>query len=492
MEQEKNVFIILGILLFLLSFCSLLYSEEASSTAQSSSSKDSLAVLPFDSKGGIRPDTCGILSDIFISALLETNKFKIMNRGEIKKILDEQKFAKSDYCSNKDSAVEAGKILSVENIITGSVALLGNSYIIIINMIDVETSEYKKVLRESFVGTEDKFFNILPNLARKIAGLEGEYVAHKPNTQVIITQTQTPLPIKTESIQIASKEKSPTSIEAEQNPEIKPLPKKNFIETFGGLNLEMVYIKADSFLMGNNNGDNDEKPVHSVNLPDFWIGKYEITVAQFKKFIEDTGFLSKAEMRNDRFTWKNPGYEQPTDNYPVTCITWEDAQKFCDWLSGNTGRIYTFPSEAMWEYACKAGSDTKFFWGDNEIMGKGYLNCRDQTARIAYKDFAKDWKFFNFNDSYLHASPVGSFKPNRFGLYDMLGNVWEWCQDWYHPNYNEAPCDGRAWENVKGEFRVIRGGSYNESYENVYSSYRGKLNNISRNNIIGFRICCLR
>jgi formylglycine-generating enzyme required for sulfatase activity len=125
--------------------------------------------------------------------------------------------------------------------------------------------------------------------------------------------------------------------------------------------------------------------------------------------------------------WRKPGFDQQS-THPVTCVSWDDATAFCQWLSREDGRTYRLPTEAEWEYACRAGTDTLFFWGDDPDAGEGYLNAADETGTPDGRSWTHK---FNFKDGYAATSPVGRFKPNAFGLHDMLGNVWEWCSDWY-------------------------------------------------------------
>ncbi|MCX7049102.1 MAG: SUMF1/EgtB/PvdO family nonheme iron enzyme [Candidatus Sumerlaeota bacterium] len=121
-------------------------------------------------------------------------------------------------------------------------------------------------------------------------------------------------------------------------------------------------------------------------------------------------------------SWRNPEFDQ-TDTHPVVNVNWDDAKAFCDWLARKTGRAYQLPTEAQWEYACRAGTKTLYQWGDDPDGGKGWCNCADQSAKGQFPD----WKsYFNWDDGYIYTAPVKSFKPNAWGLYDMLGNALEW------------------------------------------------------------------
>jgi formylglycine-generating enzyme required for sulfatase activity len=175
----------------------------------------------------------------------------------------------------------------------------------------------------------------------------------------------------------------------------------------------------------------DELPVHEVNIGyDFYIGKYEVTQAQWKAVMQTSPSHFKG------------------DNLPVEMVNWDYCQIFITELNGITGGKFRLPSEAEWEYACRAGTTTRFYFGDSTCP-------RDTCSPCDLDDYT--WWCGNSGDA---THPVGGKLPNDWGLYDMHGNVWEWCQDWYHDSYAGAPADGSAWESTAGGTRVLRGGSW--------------------------------
>jgi formylglycine-generating enzyme required for sulfatase activity len=215
-----------------------------------------------------------------------------------------------------------------------------------------------------------------------------------------------------------------------------------------GLTFEFVRIPAGEFLMGSED-DDWEKPVHRVRIGhSFDMGRTEVTVRQFRLFTDSTGYQTDAEKERWAWTrtgerdwdpvlavcWWNLPFEQSDDD-PVTCVSWYDAMEFCKWLSEKTGTQIRLPSEAQWEYACRAGT-TGQFAGDVDRMA---------------------WHRAN---SGLRTHPVGQKKPNAWGLYDVHGNVWEWCLDMWHSGYEEAPNDGSAWTEAGTFEPVMRGGSF--------------------------------
>jgi formylglycine-generating enzyme required for sulfatase activity len=216
---------------------------------------------------------------------------------------------------------------------------------------------------------------------------------------------------------------------------------------------DMVRIPAGSFEMGCQSGrdgscHSDEKPVHGVNLEAFEIGKFEVTQAQWK-----------AVMGNNPSEFEGCG-----DSMPVENISWEDIQTFIQKLNAKTGKHYRLPSEAEWEYACRAGGDGKYCGGEN-------------VDALAWHD----------DNSNKTTHPVGKKQANVWGLYDMSGNVWEWVQDWKHDDYSGAPTDGSAWED-SGEYRVLRGGSWNIITLNLRAACRNLSVPSFRNGDFGFRL----
>jgi formylglycine-generating enzyme required for sulfatase activity len=202
--------------------------------------------------------------------------------------------------------------------------------------------------------------------------------------------------------------------------------------------LEMIKIPAGSFLMGSNN-NNWQQPIHQVTLQEFYLGKYPVTQEQWQ-----------AVMGN------NPSRFNNNSKNPVDSVSWNDCQKFCQKLSQVTGKRYRLPSEAEWEYACRAGSLTRYSFGDDAMQ-------------LQLIDYAWYW-----DNSYLGTHPVGQKKPNPWKLYDMYGNVWEWCEDNWHPNYKGAPTDGSTWNDSASQNnrRVLRGGSLLTLHNHCRSSYR--------------------
>ena len=229
---------------------------------------------------------------------------------------------------------------------------------------------------------------------------------------------------------------------------------------------QMVYIPAGSFRMGDiqGGGDSDEKPVHRVSVKAFLMSATEVTFAQWDACVAAGG----CDDSGPRSAGGDNGWGR--GSRPVIEVSWEDAQQYVKWISAKTGEQYRLPSEAEWEYAARAGSETKYSWGNS--IGNNKANCDGCGSR--------------WDDS--KTAPVASFAANAFGLYDMHGNVWEWTQDCWNGSYKGAPSDGTAWLSGDCGRRVLRGGSWYLFPNNLRSAYRFRSTAGYRVNNNGFRL----
>jgi len=222
----------------------------------------------------------------------------------------------------------------------------------------------------------------------------------------------------------------------------------------------MVELPAASFKMGSpgNSLNYDERPRHEVTLAGFSISKHEVTFEEYDRFARATG----RRLPHDE-NWGR-------GSRPVINISWQDARAYADWLSSQTGNSYRLPTESEWEYAARAGTDTRYWW-DFESEGV-YANC------------------FNCGSEWdgRQTAPVGSFPANRFGLHDMAGNVQEWTEDCYKPGYDDVPQDGSAWVTNLCTQRSVRGGGYTSPLDSLRSAKRGQYDQNTRIDIIGFRV----
>lgn len=239
---------------------------------------------------------------------------------------------------------------------------------------------------------------------------------------------------------------------------------EQFTEDLGnGISLEMLMIPAGAFQMGSppRQGNTDEHPQHFVMIKSFMMGKYLVTQAQWKAVM---GKLPPCRFKGD--------------NLPVERVSWNDSQKFCQRLSKQTGRSYHLPSETQWEYACRAGTTSPFSFG--ETLTTDLANFNGEHI------FASEPRGYYFHST----SEGGKFPPNAFGLYDMHGNLWEWCADNWLDDYSSSPRDGSAHQMQSNPYRVARGGSWHEPANLCRSVARLQLLQTEADEFMGFRVVC--
>ncbi len=251
----------------------------------------------------------------------------------------------------------------------------------------------------------------------------------------------------------------------------------------------MVFLKGGTFQMGSAKGKADEKPIHGVTVGDFMLGKYEVTVEEFGQFVEATNYRTDAEKEDGSYVWTGSKYKKkagiswrcdaegtPRDRsgytHPVIHVSHNDAVAYCGWLSRRTGNVYRLPTEAEWEYAAGGGSGSRstYSWGNGAPSGRAGGNTDGSE------------------DGYAFTAPVGRFAPNGLGLYDMSGNVFEWCADWYDDGYYANSSSSNPTGPRSGQSRVLRGGSWFNSPPDCRVADRGSSTPSYRDNDIGFRV----
>ena len=289
------------------------------------------------------------------------------------------------------------------------------------------------------------------------------------------------------------------------------LPKEITSPTTG---MKLVLIPAGEFLMGSPDSDNEadpnEKPQHRVRITrPFYMGATEVTVGQFRRFVEATGYRTDAERvgkdarawtwgwneqakkfeieTGPKSSWRDLGFSQ-SDEHPVVCVSWNDAVAFCEWLTQQEKTTYRLPTEAEWEYACRAGTKTRFWSGDDPMTLAATANVADETA----KTWIPNLPIVNgVKDGYIFTAPVGRFRANPWGLFDMHGNVHEWCSDGYDGEYYKRSPDNDPLGAVHSSLRVTRGGGFDWD-SRVRSARRTSLSADftpeGRSCTIGFRI----
>ena len=241
---------------------------------------------------------------------------------------------------------------------------------------------------------------------------------------------------------------------------------------------DMVVVPAGSFTMGSPPDEagrfENEGPTQTVTLTrPFAVAKFEVRFDEWAACVQDQGCRAP----------QDEGYGRGAR--PVINVFWDDAKRYVAWLTKKSGKPYRLLTEAEWEYAARAGSKGAHFWDALSGSACAFANVLNPTVKEKYK---LDWASFDCEDGYVATAPSGSFKPNAFGLYDMLGNVWEWVEDCYHESYEGAPTDGAAWTTGECSSRVIRGGGWSNDPQYVRSANRNRYTPGNRNNYLGFRV----
>lgn len=288
-----------------------------------------------------------------------------------------------------------------------------------------------------------------------------------------------------------------------------PLAGESFRDCTDAFCPDMVVIPAGRFTMGTteaqveqikdaglwNDALNNELPARDVDVASFALARNEVTIAEFAAFVEATGyrpsgvcggFIGAGEIGFwPALNWRDPGIDQASEDHPVVCVTWWDAQAYARWLSLKTGERYRLPSEAEWEYAARGGTQTLYFWGDDPEKACAFANGADATAKAKFPE----WTTLACNDHALYTASAGSYAANPFGLRDMTGNVWEWTEDCYAARYDQGqPSDGHPYTVENCQFRVVRGGSWDNLPDYLRSANRSGNVPSGRVNNYGFRL----
>ncbi|MBT9310863.1 formylglycine-generating enzyme family protein [Leptothoe kymatousa TAU-MAC 1615] len=345
------------------------------------------------------------------------------------------------------------------------------------------------------VGYDPRFRADMNRLVKGLKGMLGQDVAAAPeakkgNEKVVVVQQGPKYDLRgaqfaggfAETVagdQVGGTLNKPGGSKAEppkpQPAVAKPQTPGPFTEDLGnGAMLDMVHIPARDFLMGSPENEaereDSEGPRHRVQVPAFYMGKYPVTQAQWQAVAKLQQVKVELKLAPSRFKG---------NDLPVERVSWFEAVEFCQRLSRHTGNQYHLPSEAEWEYACRARTTTPFYFGETISTDQANYDGRYTYGNGKKGQFRKK------------TTPVGSFPANNFGLYDMHGNVWEWCQDHWHEDYDGAPQDGSPWiQGGDSDSRVVRGGSWFSYPRLCRSAYRNFLTPVFRNGSSGFRVVC--
>jgi serine/threonine-protein kinase len=259
---------------------------------------------------------------------------------------------------------------------------------------------------------------------------------------------------------------------------------------------DMIVVPQGTFTQGSPvsepGRESNEGPQHSVRVDyPLAVAQFEVTRQQFAQFVPEIDYTLSGcstyeegswKLRNDR-DWQSPGFYQD-ETEPVTCVSWEDARGYTDWLAKKTGKDYRLLSASEWEYMARAGTDTARSWGNNPSIACQLANIADRATQDNYPG----WEIHDCMDGYVYTAPMENLKPNEFGVYATLGNVFEWVEDCWNNNYHGAPTDGSAWTEGDCTKRLLRGGSWFSQPKYVRSAFRNRFNSDARASTFGFRV----
>lgn len=367
-------------------------------------------------------------------AVGNTAGFVTYDRSAFDAIASERKFQSSGEV--KDSEIKAiGEMAGVDYVLVCEVAG-GDGYIkISAKVMDMVSGQYERVHTSSFV---------------------------EMNPQAIEKEVQQLCDKMFGGITSSSSSSSPSS-----SSPARPGSHQNFTETAWGINMQMVWVEGGDFLMGctseQSDCDTDEQNVRRVTLDGYYICQFEVTISQWEKVIGTSIYQQRNKAKPDG-AFRGTGAD-----YSMYYVSWEEAMEFCRVLSQKTGRTYTLPTEAQWEYAARGG---------NKADGTKYAGSNMVDVVAWYKGNSGDTNH-----------PVGTKRPNALGLYDMSGNVWEWCRDWYSSDYRSYETNNPTGPS-SGSSRVCRGGGWSSNGA-CRVSYRGGNTPSFRNYDLGFRVVCL-
>jgi formylglycine-generating enzyme required for sulfatase activity len=388
-----------------------------------------IAIFDFDVVGKVDKDISRPLSDSLRHAIVKSGTFKVMDRANMDRILKEQAFQMTGGVQ-KERAVEAGQFLGVGKIVIGSIGIVGRTYMISLSLVNIESGETERVEEDTCKCELDELIESVKRAANKL--MAGELAPAPapmpaPASTRVESVPQAPVPIV-----------SPSGI--------------TFREPITGM--DFVLIKGGCFQMGDvfDDGDREERPIHEVCLDDFYLGKYEVTQGQWKT-IES----------------RNPSSNKKSDMHPVEDVSWNKVQDFIKDLNQKTGRDFRLPTEAEWEYAARSGGQREKWSGSNN---------ESDLDNYAWHN----------NNSDRDTHPVGQKRPNRLGLYDMTGNVWEWVGDWYDSSYYKESTRSNPGGPGRGGDRVYRGGSYKDKANDLRTVKREKKSNRRSDSTLGFRL----
>lgn len=427
--------------------------------------KQSVAIVEFDVMGELGiADGGSIVAEWLVNALDKTGTFALKERVLLKKVLDEQQLSLTGLVDQEKSAARIGALYGVSGIISGAISKWDDTISVTARLINSATGSIERTA-EIRAANLQAIPTLIDDLAQVLSG----------------KQTQ-------EEVESRRKYRLGASNQTEAGALVN-LAGKSWTEPKTGM--EFVYLKNGCFQMGQGDQEKqmlmmeyspedyeklyaDELPRHEVCVSGGWLASHEVNNQQFRLF------------KPKHFALDFRGKSLNGDEYPAVYVSWEDARDFAEWLSSKyDDRTFRLPTEAEWEYGCRAGTETPRFWGWDSDEACRFANVHDRGAE---KENHLGWPPHDCDDGFSTTAPVGSLAPNPSGLYDMLGNVWEWTADIYDPNAYQNHPKKNPLVKEGSPSRVRRGGSWRNETGSIRCANRGKRSPNRRNNRVGFRL----
>jgi formylglycine-generating enzyme len=409
-----------------------------------------------------------MVAEMLTTEAFKTGLFHVVERHLIKKVMDEMEFGESAFSGT--DAQKIGVMLGADAVLTGAVSEFLGVLRIDARLINVQDG---RILLAD--GAQAQL--TMQDISQAVQLLMGKMIsAVGVEQEVAVAEAappETQLPPASKPSQ--GQAPPPVAITGAAN----PVPGQPWNDPLSGLGF--VWLSGGCYMQGSPSSepgrDSDEKQ-HEVCLEGFWMSAREVSVEDFRRFVEATGYVTDAEReghawiyqgkktRVDGQNWRRTRFPQ-TARDPVINVSWYDAKAYCDWLARETGLNYRLPTEGEWEYGCRAGSRGRYFWGEDQTQACAFANVHDRTSRNVN---GYTWQSFPCDDGFAQTAPTGNFQPNAFGLHDMLGNVWEWT--------GSADGSGK---------RYARGGSWDDRDKYVRCANRDRLDPGFRTYSVGFR-----
>jgi len=414
------------------------------------------------------------LTSFVVSEITKLKKYEVYSQENVRTLAGWSADRMKMGCTDTKCLLALGQ-MDIAKLVSGSVGKIGKRYTVSLNLFDTQNARSENALSRTCESEDD----LIELIQASVRELLGEAVT-----------AQAPAKAQPPAAQIPAKPEPPA-------PAARTAPGEYRDPATG---MEFLLVKGGCYQMGDTFGDGDarEKPVHEVCVNDYYLGKYEVTVGEFRRFVAETGYKTEAERGDGCFVyngdkwekernknWRDPGFSQD-DRHPVACVSWNDAKAFADWLRGKGGRDYRLPTEAEWEYAARSrGKNYKYSWGNGSPAG----NVADVSLKKQFPGRPSSWPIWEgYDDGYVFTAPVGKFAPNELGFYDLTGNVWEWVSDWFDENYYKNNPKDNPQGPGSGQLKALRGGSWYIPPGGVRASARDWGDPSGRNVGGGFRL----